>query len=146
MGASYSSTFFIQGIDILHACVSMLANKRTVQWFQIAGTICSSRHATPIKFNIKKTRNKTQKERGSMNQYSILTPLTNCIQKPTCTIENTHAHSHTHITAMTSCCLVTILDDSTGSNNPTRIWGISAKSLSPCVCPCVRVLWLSDSV
>ncbi len=59
---------------------------------------------------------------------------------------HTHTHTHKHVTVVTSCCLVTFLDDSTGSDNPHRIWGINAQSLNPmcvclsvCVCVCVCV-------
>lgn len=65
-----------------------------------------------------------------MNQCSSLTTLTECVHKPT------YTHTRKHVTAVTRCCLVTFLDDSTGSDNPHRIWGISAQSLNPMVSVC----------
>lgn len=71
-------------------------------------------------------------KRESMNQCCILTMLLNVsTDVPTQTQTHSYTHTHKHITVVTSCCLVTFLDDSTGSNNPHRIWGISAQSLIP---------------
>lgn len=56
----------------------------------------------------------------------------------------TYMHTEKFGTVVTRC-LVTFLDDSTGSNSAHRIWGISSKSLNPMAAR-VCGLWLSDSV
>lgn len=129
--------------------VCMWANKRTVQCVMsdISGysSLPDLRNHLQLManwtwpFNI--TKNKSYKGRETPWINAVFWPHSLCPEA----YLHEHEHTHTHITAVTSCCLVTFLEDSTGSNNPHRIWGISAQSLNP-VCVCVCVLWLSDSV